>query len=225
MDENIRPVPLRELIYQQLLDRIVNGKVFPGAPMRDTEISAELGVSRTPVREALLRLSKEGLLKNRHHRGFVVSEMSPVVIEEAYPVIWTLESLALRSLTTDPTERIQKLKKLNEDLRSRSHDPSHRIKADDAWHRELVADCTNSRLQGMIRELKAVVLRYEMAYMGDTRLVACSYEEHDAVITALETGGVEAAVPLLVTHWQRSLEGMLDRLERATEYMETRQEI
>ena len=223
MDENIRPVPLRELIYQQLLDRVVKGQIAPGDPIRDTEVSAELGVSRTPVREALLRLSKEGLLINRHHRGFVVSSMSSNVIRESYPIIWTLESLALQSVSTFTPDRIARLEKLNSDLKNRTHDPAHRIRVDDQWHQELVSDCPNQRLQVLIRELKAVVLRYEFAYMGDTHLVERSYEEHAEVIAALSAGGVDQALPLLVTHWKRSLDGMLQRLEQAQQLVETGQ--
>lgn len=217
MRENIQPTPLRELIYQQLLDRIVKGEIPPGGPIRDTEVSQTMGVSRTPVREALLRLSKEGLLQNRHHRGFVVSDMSPDVIRETYPIIWTLETLALKSLPAVKPARIRKLEKLNEDLENRSHDPVYRIKTDDAWHRELIADCPNRRLQSIIGEMKAVVLRYEYAYMGDVDLVRCSHDEHAAVIQALGNRGTDAAADLLIKHWQRSLDGLMARLEQANQ--------
>lgn len=215
MRENIQPTPLRELIYQQLLDRIVKGEIPPGSPIRDTEVSQTMGVSRTPVREALLRLSKEGLLQNRHHRGFVVSDMSPDVILETYPIIWTLETLALKSLPEVKPSRIRKLEKLNADLENRFDDPVYRIKTDDAWHRELIADCPNRRLQSIIGEMKAVVLRYEYAYMGDADLVRCSHDEHAAVIQALGEKGTDVAADMLVKHWQRSLEGLMDRLEHA----------
>ncbi|MCK5880191.1 MAG: GntR family transcriptional regulator, partial [Holophagae bacterium] len=70
------------------MNRIVTGVLEPGEPVRDTEISEDMGLSRTPVREALLHLSRQGLLENLHHRGFVVSEMTADVVRETYPIVW-----------------------------------------------------------------------------------------------------------------------------------------
>ncbi len=65
MSEGIRPEPLRQIVYKDLLNRIVTGALEPGEPVRDTEISEDMGLSRTPVREALLRLSRQVQIEKR----------------------------------------------------------------------------------------------------------------------------------------------------------------
>src|SRR5215831_12141198 len=82
--------PLREEIHALLRERIVAGRVLPGSRLPDVQLAGELGVSRTPVREALLRLVREGLVENDPHRGFFVAPLSRQEVLDTYPIVWAL---------------------------------------------------------------------------------------------------------------------------------------
>src|SRR4028119_956924 len=99
----ITRVPLREQVHHAIIGRILREELAPGARLSDSALAGELGVSRTPVREALLRLEREGFLEVDVGRGFFVKPLSAGEVREVYPILWTLEVLALR--TTLPPSR------------------------------------------------------------------------------------------------------------------------
>ncbi len=212
MSEGIRPEPLRQLIYKELLNRIVTGKLPPGDPVRDTEISAEMGVSRTPVREALLRLARQGLLLNLHHRGFVVSEMTANVVRETYPMVWALECLALRESAPLPETVMAKLHRINQSLENSADKVEKRIALDEQWHEVLLSGYENPRLKNAIAELKAVVRRYEFGYMRNAVRVSHSVRDHQRLLKRIEEEGNRAAIPELEKHWRYSMESLLERI-------------
>lgn len=211
MNKEIQPKPLRDIVYEKLCSRILTGVLVPGSPVRDTEISVELGVSRTPVREAMLRLVKEGLLDNLHHRGFVVSHMTAGLVSETYPIVWTLEGMALKSIETFPPHLLTRLQAVNQQL-AEARTQSERIETDIEWHRELIAPCTNQRLKDVVSELKAVVRRYEFAYMTEPELVSYSVADHERIMKAIQSIGPAAAPALLETHWRHSMDCLLERV-------------
>jgi len=213
MREDIRPEPLRQIVYKDLLTRIVTGILEPGAPVRDTDISEDMGVSRTPVREALLRLSRQGLLVNLHHRGFVVSEMTAEVVQETYPLVWALECLALRESPALPANILVKLQRINQSLENSADKVEKRISLDEQWHEILLSQYENQRLKDAIAELKVVVRRYEFAYMRDAELVSHSVTDHAHLFNTIEKKGNKDAVPLLEEHWRYSMENLLKQIK------------
>ncbi len=213
MRDVLRPEPLRQIVYKDLLNRIVTGSLKPGAPVRDTEISEDMGVSRTPVREALLRLSRQGLLVNLHHRGFVVSKMTADVVRETYPMVWALECMALRESPELSATTLSRLHRINEALENSRDRIEKRIALDEQWHEVLLSRYENRRLKDAIAELKAVVRRYEFGYMRDTELMSHSVSDHERLLKIIEKKGLPAAVPILEEHWRYSMENLLKRIQ------------
>src|SRR6516165_11700079 len=84
--------PLREDVHAALRIRIVEGQLLPGSRLQDVQLAGELGVSRTPIREALLRLAGEGLVENDPNRGFFVAPLRREEIREIYPIVWALNA-------------------------------------------------------------------------------------------------------------------------------------
>ncbi|HEX6911974.1 MAG TPA: GntR family transcriptional regulator, partial [Longimicrobium sp.] len=157
-------MPLRDQVHHAIVDRILRDELKPGARISDTALARELGVSRTPIREALLRLEREGFLEADVGRGFFVKPLSVREVREAYPVLWTLEVLALRSAAPLAPQRRAELDRINAELET-EQDPERRIDLDGEWHRRLLETCGNEYLMGMIATLKSVIRRYEYAYM------------------------------------------------------------
>ncbi|MBV9109698.1 MAG: GntR family transcriptional regulator [Gemmatimonadetes bacterium] len=210
----ITRVPLREQVHRAVVDRILREELAPGARISDSVMAQELGVSRTPVREALLRLEREGFLEVDMGRGFFVKPLSGDEVRETYPVLWTLEVLALRSSPCAEAGTVAELDRINAQLAEAGEDPERRIDLDVEWHDVLLGRCANRRLLEMIGGLKAVVRRYEYAYMQNAGHIPVSTRTHADIARALHRGDVEAAVPLLESNWRFSMDEILEWLER-----------
>jgi DNA-binding GntR family transcriptional regulator len=196
-------------VHQELLGQIVRGRYAPGQRIKDSELAGELGVSRTPVREALLRLEREGFISSQKHLGFSVKCLNESEILEVYPLIRLLECSALDSAALPRSERLARLKELCDSLKKEGSDPLRRIELDSAWHEMLIEDNRNRHLLRILSDLKRILLRYEYAFMQDDKLVAESASEHDAIAAALEGGDKLKAVRLLRAHWERCADATL----------------
>jgi DNA-binding GntR family transcriptional regulator len=209
----IRKKPLREDVYALLRERIVQGKHLPGTRLQDTQLAAEMGVSRTPVREALLRLAGEGLVQSDPNRGFFVAPLSRKEVLEIYPIVWALECLALESAEPPGPPQLQPLRQINADLAAVSDDPLRCLELDSRWHETLVAPCGNQHLMDLLAGLKQLVRRYECVYMQAPALVRGSIREHTEILEALAEKKIKVAGRLLEQHWRRATESLLSRLD------------
>src|SRR5215471_14140667 len=124
--------PLRDDVHALLRERIVKGDIPPGNRLQDVQLAAELGVSRTPVREALLRLESEGLVESDPNRGFFVAPLSRKEVSEIYPMVWALERLALDSSEPPTPAQVQALRQINAEMAAVKADPLRRQVRDHA---------------------------------------------------------------------------------------------
>ncbi|HEX8695339.1 MAG TPA: GntR family transcriptional regulator [Longimicrobium sp.] len=209
----ITRVPLREQVHHAIIGRILREELAPGSRLSDSVLAGELGVSRTPIREALLRLEREGFLEVDVGRGFFVKPLSAREVREVYPILWTLEILALRTSPPPPRARLAELGRINAEMAGAAADPERRIDLDVEWHRALLEGCGNERLLEMIAGLKAVIRRYEYAYMQNAAHVPVSTGQHEQIARAVEDGDLETAVPLLEENWRFGMEDLLGWLE------------
>lgn len=207
----ITRVPLRDQVHHAIVDRILRDELKPGARISDTALARELGVSRTPIREALLRLEREGFLEADVGRGFFVKPLSVREVREAYPVLWTLEVLALRSAAPLAPQRRAELDRINAELET-EQDPERRIDLDGAWHRTLLETCGNEYLMGLVATAKAVIRRYEYAYMQNAGYIPVSTRTHEQITELVSAGKVEDAVPLLENNWRFTMQSLTEWL-------------
>lgn len=205
--------PLRDEVHQLVLDRLLRGELPPGSRVIESELATQLGVSRTPLREALFRLEQEGFLQADLARGFTVVPLTAREVREVYPIIWTLECLALTSIDQPERVALSELTQINEDLAQVRDDPAHMLALDSRWHETLMQGCPNRRLRQMIATLKKVAYRYEWAYMRETSLVATSVEQHRAIIEALEGRDLTRAISLLEDNWRFGMNALLQQLD------------
>ena len=204
----ITRVPLRDQVHHAVVDRILRDELRPGARISDTALARELGVSRTPIREALLRLEREGFLEADVGRGFFVKPLSVREVREVYPVLWTLEVLALRCAAPLTDARRAEMARINAELED-EQDPERRIDLDGAWHRTLLETCGNEYLMAQIAALKAVIRRYEYAYMQNAGYIPVSTRTHEQIAELVAGGKVDEAVPLLESNWRFTMESLL----------------
>lgn len=196
-------------VHQELLGRIIRGESAPGQRLKDSELAEELGVSRTPVREALLRLEREGFISSQKHLGFTVKRLEESEISEVYPLVSLLECSALDQAPPPCVAKVRHLGELARSLRDEGADPFRRIELDSAWHETLIGDSGNSQLLRILSDLKTILFRYEYAFMQDDELVAQSISEHAAIALSLKNGRKKDAVRLLKAHWDRCTKATL----------------
>src|SRR5262245_93883 len=95
MESKIQRTSVRQEAYSKLRSWILDGTLPPGSQLRDKKLAEQLGVSRTPIREALLRLEDEGLVKTKPNSSTLVSSIDFHSAFHLYSIVWTLERLAL----------------------------------------------------------------------------------------------------------------------------------
>jgi DNA-binding GntR family transcriptional regulator len=198
--------PLRDQIYQDVLSRIYRGELPPGSRVRDTAVAAQLGVSRTPVREALLRLARDGALAADMGRGFSVPALQPAEMRETGQILSALECLALELSSDITPDRLTRLSQIDGELAAVRGDVNRAVDLDEEWHRTLLAGCPNVRLRTMISNLWQVPSRYMRAYLRDAGRVALSTQHHASVVEALRRNDRTAAAQRFQHHWSRGME-------------------
>ena len=206
--------PLRDQAYQQILALVHRGDLPPGTRVKDTTLATQLGVSRTPVREALLQLAQEGVLAADMGRGFSVGRLDLLEMRETGVVLAELEILALRTSSDIPDHRLARMADLDRQLSLTRSDIDRIVSLEEEWHHELLAECPNRRLRQMIAGLWQVPRRYMRAYLRDARRVSLSTQHHARIIEALRRRDRETAEVRFRLHWDRGIEELSKWLER-----------
>lgn len=210
----IRRDLLRSRVAEELSRRIVSGELAPAESLNEAALAADLGVSRTPLREALLGLDADGLVRAVANRGFVVAGLGARDVRETYPVRGVLEALALRLAGLPGAPARARLTALNDALREPDLSPRRRIDLDERFHVALTARCPNRRLMALLARLRRHCRRYELAYMGSEGNVQVSVEQHAGLLAHLEAGALEPACAALEANMLVSVEPLLAAIEQ-----------
>ncbi len=196
----IRSKTLSDHVYHVLRARIGRGLYSAGQFIREQEISEALGVSRTPVREALSRLSSEGLLERIPHRGFRVSVEPLRDALELYPIMGSLDLLAGKLAFPHFAEAdFAELERVNADLEQaiRARDPARAVELNYAFHRYIARRSDNRRLASMLDDLRARVYPWELWYFENVEDPEHqSVDEHAEILAAVRAGDHERAASI-----------------------------
>ena len=209
-------------VYARLRDLIVQGALAAGSRIVETEIASRLGVSRTPVREALQRLQQEGFVTGApgaQQSRLTVAPLTREDVHELLDVVGALEGLgARRAATLDVAERkalAKDLRALNQEFaraaRGEPMDHSRLYDADERLHRRIVQAGVGPRLLALHEAVKPQAERYIRMYIslltGD---IKSSVDEHDVIIAAIEEGRAGDAEEAVEVNWRHAA----DRLSR-----------
>lgn len=212
MHGEIRSPPLSELVREEIKNQLVNGELKPGSPINEKEFAAELGVSRSPLREALIRLQSESLITRSAGKGFSVSSLEPEEAKDLYRLVGELESLALRSDWEASDSTFERLRELNEARRTAA-DAREIVRADTKWHELLISRCRNAKLQETISRLKSQLYRYEQKFIREKEDDRKPVREHKQIVEALEAGDIDQASDVIRDHWLRGVSKVTEQLE------------
>jgi DNA-binding GntR family transcriptional regulator len=206
---------LREAVYERVLRHIVDGTLPPETKVRDADIAEALGVSRTPVREALKRLEDEGFVVAAANRWTKVTGVDPRTADDLYPIVWALERLAATMSPPWTAEQVDGLREANDRLAVAidAEDAVGARDADNDFHRRIVEASGNAEIAAITGQLKVRLHRIEVAYFGGQLAGRQSVSEHEQVIQAFAAGDQERAGLAVEQNWRGSLERLHARLE------------
>lgn len=199
---------MREEVYNTLLKWIMEGVLLPGEKILDKDLASRLGVSRTPVREAVRRLEDKELVVSSANRWTRVAEVSLKEPERIYPIIWTLEELALTQVFNDiTTTDIKQMESINTMMTKaiQEKDPVKASWADVEFHRVYIAKTDNCHLISILNDLKVKYRRVEITYFRGSDYATNSLSEHDKILTALQDKNLKSALKQIRLNWQNSL--------------------
>lgn len=210
--------PLHAEAVDRLRDLIVQGQLAPGVRLNERLLCERLGVSRTPLREAIKLLAAEGLVDLLPNRGAVVSPVDARAIAETMEVMGALEGLAgeLACRRASPA-RLAAIRTLHDRMLARyaQGDLAGYFRYNQAIHHEIVAAAGNAKLAASYGQLNANVRRVRyMANLSRERWAA-AVAEHEQIIGALEARDVQRLRRLLQDHLAHKLASVLAALERA----------
>lgn len=214
----IEQTPLSDQVYSILWDRIASRKLRPGDKISDLRLSQELGVSRTPVREALHRLTQDGIVRTESRRGFFIPTFSSQDVHEVYDIRCALEVLAVRlalpRLTrqqlnqemSNLAQARQKIEKADADARD------YWLKVDRGFHQLLVDLAQNRRLAGLIAGLQAQIAVFQVFGTHFRPINLLSIDHHQTILDALIDQDGPAAEQAIERHIQEVKGWMLAEL-------------
>ena len=196
---------------QELRRQIITGRRRPGDRLNEVEIASDLGVSRGPVREAMQRLARDGLVHVEAHRGAFVRALDGVDITRLYEVRTSLEctaaELAAQRRTPADVERLQSLLDSTTAQVSRQEQPHYPTELD--IHQLIALTAGNERLHRLIVQINQELTLARSASGSRPRRAERALAEHTEIVEAIERGAAGAARELMTAHLRRSLANTL----------------
>jgi len=198
---------LRDEAYTRLRDWILDGTLAPGEPLRDEALADAMGMSRTPVREALQRLEDDGLAMTAANRRTFVSAVTLHQAREIYPIVATLEELALDLATPRlDADALGQMREANRELEAAlsAGDAAAALAADATFHGVFVARSDNHELVSTLAELKYKMRRIDRAFWGRSDR-SLSVVDHAQLVAAIDRGDRSSSRRVLRRNWERGL--------------------
>lgn len=206
-----------EHIFEHLKQAIIKGVIPPGSRMVETRIAETMGVSRTPVREAIHKLEREGLLVKSAHTGFAVTDVSREDIEECFGIRAVLEGYAARLATAKHTpEQLKPLIRWNEVFRKFLEEGNLDAlpKINTELHNIIYALSGSPKLIKMINDLKEQILRFRTMILRDKSLARASHKDHSDMLAMMQERREEEVEKLVREHILRGQKAVLSQYDR-----------
>ena len=198
------------MVYDVLREAILTGMFTPGEKLRQETLAEAIGVSRVPVRSALIQLEADGLIEMQDRKGAVVRSLSPEQVAEIYELRILLEQHALvKSMATMDSERIARLELLA-DTSDTEHEGADFVRAREEFYAVLYDSQNNPVLWEMIEDLRLKVGRYMLGW----RIADEHDHSHRELVDIVITGNVDAALDALRHHLGHVRDGVLTMIDR-----------
>lgn len=202
---------LRGRVFNRLREDILSGKYEKGEELREITIGAELGVSRTPVREALRQLELEGLVKIIPNKGAYVTGITEKDIHDIYNIRSYLEGLCARwaceNVTEEQLDQLEEIIYLSEFHTKKKH-MDQIVELDNKFHEIIYEACESKILRHVLSDFHHYVERVRKISLADEERAAKSNEEHTAILKAIRARDGERAEKLAHEHIIKTIENL-----------------
>lgn len=211
MDNALTPIklddykPLRELVFEAIREAIIDGRLKPGERLMEIQLAEDLGVSRTPVREAIRKLELEGFVVMIPRKGAYVADISLKEISDVFEIRSALEGLAAELAAERASdERIEQMERCLVELSGviEARDLKGIVEVDSCFHETLYASSRNERLSQILSLLREQIQRFRTRTMTHPERMKVALDEHRAIVEAVAVRDAEQARRLAEEHIQ-----------------------
>lgn len=196
-------LPLRDVVFNTLREAILKGELQPGERLMELQLASKLGVSRTPIREAIRMLEQEGLAVTMPRKGAEVARMTLKDMEDVLEVREALDELAARiACAKINDEQLENLKSIRDEFKKSldSGDVKKIAEEDVRFHDAIYEATDNAKLIALTNNIREHMYRYRVEYLKDQNNYPILIAEHDAIVNALEQRDKEMVTAEMHTH-------------------------
>lgn len=208
--------PLRDMVFDVLMNAIMLGQLSPGERLLEVQLAEEMGVSRTPVREAIRRLELEGFVVMVPRKGAYVAGLSVADVEAVFEIRTALETLAVRlAAQRMEAEDFRQLDELAAKMKDtwQEGNVENWVALDASFHELLYKFSRNERLVQMMNNIMEQLSRYRIISLANKEVRHNSLSEHEAVMDALRRHDSEAAAEAAAQHITNTKQSLIDILQ------------
>jgi len=208
-------LPLRDVVFNTLRQAILRGELKPGERLMEIQLANKLGVSRTPIREAIRKLELEGLVLMIPRRGAEVAEITEKSLRDVLEVRSALEELAVDLACDRITgEDVDKLREAAQEFKevSKSADVTALAEADVKFHDIIYFATENQRLIQLLYNLREQMYRYRVEYLKREEVYATLFAEHEHIIECIVQRDEVAAKQAISTHIDNQMQTVADTI-------------
>lgn len=209
-------MPLRDIVFKTLRNAIITGELEPGERLMEIQLAEKMGVSRTPIREAMRKLELEGLIVMVPRKGAQVAEFTEKDIQDVLEIRAALEALAARLACQRMDERDflkMQLAITEYSYAAKTKNVDEMMKQDVEFHDIICHATGNDKLIQMFTNLKEQVERYRVAYLKNTNKYSKVENEHLEILEALRNHDGHKAADLAIAHIQTQCREIIDYLK------------
>jgi len=210
--------PLREVVFETMREAIIKGSLAPGERLMEVQLAEELGVSRTPVREAIRKLELEGLVAMIPRKGAYVADYSIKDITEVFEIRAALESFAAGLACERATEQeLDELRILADRVweMAKNNDLKNIIQVDTDFHERIYQSSRNSRLIQMLSNLREQIHRFRSTSLASPGRLQDTLEEHKGLVEAIVERNMPLAQRLALEHVENAEDIFLESIIKA----------
>lgn len=210
-------IPLRDIVFKTLREAIITGDLKPGERLMEIRLANEMGVSRTPVREAIRKLELEGLVQMTARKGAEVAPINARDLKEVLEIRRVLEGLACQLACMHTTRKeIDEFTAINEEIaQAIQEDDAEQIARLDAhFHERICILSGNKRLATLLNQLKEHIYRYRLEYIIELKNKHTIIDEHKRIIQDLEQQNPKAVKKDIEQHIEAQEKYILHSLEQ-----------
>ena len=210
-------LPLREVVFHSLREAILTGQLQPGERLMEIQIAEKLGVSRTPVREAIRKLEIEGLAVMVPRKGAEVAKITKKQLRDVLEVRKAMEELAVQlACRRISKEAVKELEEAHLEVKKMAMDMNLTalVKADVRFHEIIYNAADNERLLQILNNLKQQMYRYRLEYLKNKKNHELIIKEHADILEALQTLDMDHATTAIRQHISNQENGVIALLEQ-----------